>query len=63
MERSQHDRWYIYYLLNLRKDTVITVSPETNFDCTIATGSDVDIVLGTTCHRTVTHEQLINEFL
>jgi len=37
----------IHYLKNLQKDTVATVSPETNFDCTIANDSDADIVLVT----------------
>lgn len=34
---------YIHYLLSLRKDTVKTVSPDTNLDCTIAKDSDADI--------------------
>lgn len=36
---------YIHHLWNLMKDTVTTVSPETNFDCTIAKDSDADIVI------------------
>lgn len=38
---------YIHYSLK-GKNTVTTISPETNFDCTIANDSDADIVLAVT---------------